>query len=245
MDTVLFDLDGTLAGFSQKPFIDKYFGELAKVFVKMGMDAGQSIKAVWAGTKAMLHNDGSMLNKERFWITFADSLGLDREQTETIEAACDSFYTNEFNAVKSILSHSEIPARLVRHLVEWGYDLVLATNPLFPECAVETRLGWIGLSLGDFKHITHYANSSFCKPSLKYYEEIFSKIRREPHHCIMVGNNPSEDMVVHKLGARVHLVTDFLENEEGADITEFRHGTLEEVAKELMSMPGIMRGFLF
>jgi len=234
IDTILFDLDGTLVRFTQKAFIDAYFGELAKVFGKMGMDINLSIKAVWAGTKSMFINDGTKLNSERFWHTFAKVMELDGERLKTVEAACDSFYTNEFNTVKSIIDYSDIPKRLVRGLAQKGYKIALATNPLFPKCAVESRLGWIGLAASDFIHITHYSNSKFCKPHLGYYKEILQEIGKTPEQCIMVGNNPSEDMIPREIGMETYLVTDYMENESDTDITTYRKGTLAEMETTLM-----------
>jgi FMN phosphatase YigB (HAD superfamily) len=241
IDTILFDLDGTLLQFSQKAFIDAYFAELGKVFLRLGMDAGQSVKAVWAGTKAMYLNDGGRTNTERFWTVFAEALGLAEDKLQAVESACDKFYQNEFDTVKSIVVTQDVSKRLVRSMAAKGYNLVLATNPLFPACGVETRLKWIGLEPRDFALVTHYANSTYCKPNPGYYREVFSKINKEPGQCLMAGNNPVEDMCVGELGAETYLVTDCLENEAGADITAFRHGTLEDLEKELMDMPDINR----
>jgi FMN phosphatase YigB (HAD superfamily) len=235
----MFDLDGTLCRFSQEDFISKYFKELSKVFIKLGLDASAAVNAVWAGTKAMVLNDGSMLNTQRFWHKFSKHMNLEGAQLEEVESACDNFYSNEFNAAKSIVCPSEVPKRLVRAMAAKGYDLVLATNPLFPPCAVDSRLGWIGLDKQDFALITHYENSSFCKPNPSYYHEIFTKIDKSPMQCLMVGNNPTEDMCVGELGAETFLVTDFMENETGLDITVFRHGTIEELEEYLMSLPEV------
>ena len=239
IDTILFDLDGTLVRFNQDEFISTYFKELSKVFIKLGLDAEKACKAVWAGTKAMVLNDGSALNIRKFWGAFSEFMGIEGEQLKEVEAACDSFYSNEFNVVKSIIRPSDISARIVRAMAKKGYIVVLATNPLFPPCAVDSRLGWIGLDRDDFKLITHYENSSFCKPNPEYYREILSKIGKTPGQCIMVGNNPAEDMCVSALGMDVFLVTDFMENEADVDISAFRHGTLEEMETFLMAMPGI------
>ena len=239
INTILFDLDGTLLNFSQKDFLGIYFSELAKVFARLGMDAETSIAAVWVGTKAMILNDGGMLNMQRFWQGFGQHLGISGDQLAEVEAACDSFYTNEFNVVKAILKPSEIPKRLVHAMAAKGYDVVLATNPLFPQCAVETRLGWTDLAIDDFLLVTHYANSSFCKPNPDYFREVFTKIGKSPEQCIMAGNNPAEDMVAGKLGAETYLVTDCLENEAGTDVEAFRKGSLSELEEYLMSLPNI------
>jgi len=237
IDTVLLDLDGTLLTFSQDAFLGAYFTELTKVFTGMGMDAELSVKAVWAGTKAMVLNDGSKRNAQRFWETFADVLGLSGESLRGIEAACDNFYVHEFDKVKTVMKPNEISKRLVRGLASKGYGVVLATNPLFPACAVATRMGWIGLEPRDFRLITHYANSRYCKPNPGYYREIFSKIGKAPENCLMAGNSPAEDMIAGALGCGTFLVTDCLENETGADVAAFRRGTLAELEAYLTSLP--------
>jgi len=236
----MFDLDGTLLQFLQDDFLEVYFNELSRVFTGIGMDPGPSIKAVWAGTKSMVSNDGGSTNAQRFWATFSDVMQLTEESSRVVEAACDKFYTNEFNAVKAVVKPSDISARLVRALKLKGYSVVLATNPLFPECAVETRLKWTGLELQDFLLVTHYSNSSFCKPNPDYYREIFAKIGKKPALCLMAGNNPVEDMSAGQLGTDTFLVTDYLENESDVDITGFRRGSLAELESYLMSLPDII-----
>jgi len=239
IDTILFDLDGTLIQYEQKAFIDAYFAELGKVFVKNGMDEKLAIIGVWAGTKAMVLNDGTALNIERFWQAFSKHMDIPHELIGSVEAACDRFYTNEFNAVKAVMIPSDIPERLVRVMAAKGYGVVLATNPMFPECAVESRLGWIGLKLRDFRLVTHYANSTFCKPNPGYYREILGKINKTPQQCLMVGNNPVEDMCAGELGMGTFLVTGYMENEAGADITAFRRGSLAELEAYLTGLPDI------
>jgi FMN phosphatase YigB (HAD superfamily) len=235
VDTVLFDLDGTLLQLSQDDFIGVYFAELKKVFERLGMDADYSIKAVWAGTKAMILNDGAKSNAERFWETFANVMGLSGDRLKAIENACDSFYTKEFDAVKSVLKNKDLeqPRRLMDAVASKGYTAVLATNPLFPTCAVTTRLAWIGLKPEDFSLITNYSNSRYSKPSLGYYRDILAKTDKQPEQCLMIGNNVKEDMCAETLGMEVYLVTGHVINEGGEDISAFRHGSLDDLEREL------------
>jgi len=237
IDTILFDLDGTLVRFSQEEFLKTYFSELSKVFINLGLDAEKAVKGVWIGTKAMVLNDGSVLNAQRFWNAFSEFMCIDDEKLKQVEKACDSFYSNEFDMVKSIVDHSDVTKKIAGIMKQRGYTVVLATNPLFPPCAVDTRLGWIGLDRDDFIHITHYENSSFCKPNPEYYREVFEKINKTPEQCLMVGNNPAEDMCVSALGADVFLVTDYMENDTGVDITMFKQGSIDDLEAYLMSLP--------
>lgn len=242
-DTILFDLDGTLIQFTQDDFITAYLTELKKVFSRIGLDAELAIKALWSGTKAMILNDGGKLNSERFWGKFSEIMDLSADQLKAVENACDDFYSNEFKTLKSILKNEDpgLPCRLTRSLISKGYRIVLATNPLFPTCGVATRLGWIGLTPQDFCMITDYSNSSYCKPNLGYYREIFKKINKEPHQCLMIGNNAVEDMCVSSLGADTFLVTDYLENEANIDISAFRNGTFAELEKYIASLPSVAK----
>ena len=215
MNTVLFDLDGTLLPIDLETFTGVYLKEIAKVCApKIGCDGNDMIRALWTGTKEMQKNDGAMSNHDRFWACFAQLIKTDLDEAEKIT---DEFYSNEFAAVKPFLRKTDKPAQWIRTLKSKGYTLVLATNPLFPEVAVRARLEWIGLSMDDFKLITTYDNSSYCKPNLDYFTEILGKIGKSADECLMVGNNVREDMCAVKLGMNGYLVTDFLENPQEVD----------------------------
>lgn len=236
VNTILFDLDGTLLRMGQKEFIEAYISRLTKVFARMGYDAKAAVDALWAGTAAMVRNDGGALNRERFWKSFAEKLNLSEDEITRAEAACDNFYQNEFEEVKSIAEYTDISANLVRDAADKGYLVALATNPLFPLCAVETRLSWIGLTASDFAHVTHYGNSTFCKPNPEYYREVLRAIKREPQECLMIGNNPAEDMVACSLGMEGFLVSGHVEGEFDSDNTPFKQGTLDELAAHLSNL---------
>lgn len=227
IDTVLIDLDGTLIPMEQQAFIDAYFSDLARFLAGYGYrDARTLLSALMRGVEAMIRNDGGATNRERFWAVFSAALG---EEVRALEPALEGFYGNEFDAVRRVLG----PARDVRGLLERlrgrGRTVYLATNPLFPPVAVQTRLGWIGLTPADFDGITTYDNSRYCKPNPDYYREILARLGCAPETCLMIGNNPSDDMSALQVGLSGYLVTDYLENEYHMDITPFRRGTFDEL----------------
>jgi FMN phosphatase YigB (HAD superfamily) len=238
IDTILFDLDGTLLPLSQDDFIAPYFKGLSNVFVRLGLDPDTATKAVWAGTKAMVLNDGAMLNSQRFWNTFAKTMELDIKRLAEIETATDDFYVGAFEAiVEGIIKPTQTPSRMIRSLRKReAFDVVLATNPLFPICAVESRLRCLGLTTGDFNLVTHYGNSTYCKPNLGYYREIFDKLDKSPQQCLMVGNNTVEDLCVSELGTETFLVTDFIENSDNTDYEPTYKGTLVELESFILQI---------
>lgn len=226
--TVMFDLDGTLLPFVQDEFVKHYFGGLCKKLAPYGYDPDGVVKNVWKGTGAMVKNDGSRLNSEAFWETFRAAFP-DKIEVRPIT---DEFYVKEFDDVKVCMKRIPDHKPMIERLKSAGAEIVLATNPLFPECAVATRLAWVGLSEEDFAYITHYDNSTFCKPNPKYFTELLEKLGRQPEECIMIGNSVAEDIVSTKsLGIESFLVTDFIENPENADISGFNRGTIEEAEK--------------
>ena len=70
IDTILFDLDGTLLPMDNDIFTKGYFKGLAAELIPFGYDAGTLVDAVWRGTAAMVKNDGARPNCEAFWQTF-------------------------------------------------------------------------------------------------------------------------------------------------------------------------------
>ena len=236
MNTILFDLDGTLIPFDQSEFINTYFKKLCVRAAPYGFESQKLVSTLWKGTEAMILNDGNKSNHNRFWEAFAEFWGDDVIKHEPV---FDDFYKNEFNDTKSIIGDFSGRRELLDTLKSKGYSLVLATNPIFPAVAVYSRLDWIGLSCSDFDYITTYENSGFCKPNPKYFMEVLQKIGKQSQDCIMIGNNTSDDMAALEAGIECYLVTDNLENEINADVNEFRHGSFSEMAEFLSALPAI------
>ena len=228
---ILFDLDGTLLPMDQEVFVKTYFGLLAKKLAPYGYEPDKLIQAVWAGTGAMVKNDGKESNEERFWQTFAQVYGVDAKKDI---AVFDDFYRNEFAGVKDVCGYHPKAAETVRALKEKGFRVALATNPIFPQIATAQRIRWTGLTPEDFELFTTYENSHFCKPNLSYYEEVLERLGVTPQECLMVGNDVSEDMIAEKLGMKVFLLTDCLINKEDKDISVYPSGSFEQLLECLL-----------
>lgn len=229
---VLFDLDGTLLPMDQDVFVGAYFKGLATKMAPHGYDPDALIKAVWAGTKAMIMNDGKKTNEVAFWDTFAGIFG---EQSRGDEPKFELFYKEDFDKVQAVCGFSEKSAKVVRGLKEKGVRVALATNPIFPAIATEKRIRWAGLCPEDFELYTTYENSRASKPNPKYYADILERLRVLPSECLMVGNDVGDDMVAERLGMRVFLLTDCIINKDNTDISVYPNGgfcELEEYLKE-------------
>ncbi len=222
--TVLFDLDGTLLPMDMDVFIKAYFGALAKRLAPHGYAPEALIDAVWKGTKEMVKNDGSMTNEQVFWKKFCEIYGEDAAKDEPL---FDEFYRTDFAKVQSVCGFNEKTAQLIRLVKEKGLRVALATNPIFPAIATESRIRWAGLEPQDFELYTTYENSRYSKPNPDYFREVLSKLGVQAGECLMVGNDVSDDMPAKELGMRVFLLTDCLINAKNADISAYPHGDMD------------------
>lgn len=226
IDTVLFDLDGTLLPMNEKDFMAAYFSELTAKAEPFGYGAKAMTDSVWAGTRAMMKNDGTIPNKERFWTTFGEALGTEALK---LQKPFDGFYSHEFDRVKRIAKENPYARPLIDFLKERGYTLAVATNPLFPLNGNLTRMNWVGLRQDDFTLITSYESSTYCKPSSGYYMELLQRLGKQPETCIMVGNDATDDLAAAKCGLDTFLVKDHLINNRDADISAFKQGMFRDL----------------
>ncbi len=236
MNTFLFDLDGTLLPMDQEAFMEAYFHALSLKMLPYGLEPKKLIQSVWTGTKAMIENDGSMTNEQRFWSTFT---GKEGEEMRRLEPVFEDFYQNEFIAAKKATAHNPEAQSCIRHLKEKGYRVVLATNPLFPRIATLNRMKWAGLREEDFELITTYENSSYCKPNREYYRSILKEIGKEPSECIMVGNDIQDDMCASELGMETYLLMDCIIKKDGADLSCYRKGAFQELVEYIRNLPDL------
>lgn len=225
LTTVLFDLDGTLLPMDQEQFIKGYFGALIRKFAPRGYAPEKMPQALMAGIGAMSKNDGGRTNEEAFWETFEQTFPNASADKMHFEA----FYRNEFQSVQACCGFDERAARLVRELKGMGLRVALATNPLFPAIATQSRIRWAGLEPEDFEWVTTYENASFCKPNLAYYEQILAQLGVSAQECLMVGNDVGEDMIAQKLGMKVFLLMDCLINRKNEDIAQYPRGGFAEL----------------
>lgn len=230
---ILFDLDGTLLPMDNDEFVNVYIKLLVKKAMEWGYEAETMVPAMWKAVGAMVKNDRSRTNGEVFWSVFGDML---ERNVKADEAKFETFYQNEFHAAKTVTKENPLAKEAVALAGEKAQHVILATNPLFPPCAVEARLSWIDIPYHEFEMVTNFENSSACKPNPEYYREILEKTGMNASECLMIGNDYDEDIVAARsLGMQTYLVTDHLINRTGAPL-DCKHGTFEEMLEFLKKL---------
>lgn len=207
---VLFDLDNTLIHFSERRFFESYVPQVSQAFSDIMPIDVFSQKLILA-TQALLKNNGQMSNAEYFMNVFC--VGYEEHRDE-IWKRFMRFYENEYDQFRALVSVPRVVRRVFLQLKKKGVKLVIASNPIWPLQVQMKRLSWAGLGDLQFDLVTHIENMSYCKPQIQYYEEICSKIGEIPETCLMVGNDPVNDMIVANIGMKTFLVT------QGADFDE-------------------------
>jgi FMN phosphatase YigB (HAD superfamily) len=230
LQAVLFDLDGTLLGNDLDVFMPRYFERISAAVSHL-MPPREFINHLLAATRVMLANDGRDTNEEVFAAAFYPVLGHPRDEMEPIFM---DFYEHEFPALQEHTSCKPEARAAVQVAFELGYDVVIATNPLFPEIAIRQRLAWAGIDDFPYALVTSYENSRACKPNLLYFQNILDAIGRPPEAALVVGNEPW-DLVAAGLGCPTYLVVD-------GNLVPSRPGTPEPTYRgTLGELPGLLR----
>lgn len=232
---ILFDLDGTLLPMDYEIFTKSYFSALAKKLAPYGYDAKELVDAIWKGTAAMVKNDGKENNEKVFWQAFSAIFG---EKVHDDIRLFDEFYRTDFQNIEKVCGHNGKAKDVISLIKKRGFRIALATNPIFPSVATESRVRWAGLDIKDFELYTTYENIGYCKPNPEYYLEIAKRLGVAPQECLMVGNDVAEDMIASTVGMRVFLLTDCLINKQNEDISAYPNGDFDKLCEFIVSLSG-------
>lgn len=234
INTILFDLDGTLLPMNLDAFMNLYFGSLAKHFTDKH-DLHSFIDLILKATKTMIANTEHRTNEE----VFMEALRLSvDEQLDEYQSRFGRFYETDFDAVRQSVARNEDILLAVKVLKEKGYQLVIATNPMFPRLAIQKRIGWAGLDIEDFSYVTSFEDNHYCKPQPKFYQEVLSEIGKTASECLMVGNDTYEDLIAGKLNILTYLIEDHAIVREHA-LEPTYQGTYKDFLKFVHELPKI------
>lgn len=193
IEAILFDLDDTLLINDSQAFMNSYFALLSQ-FAQPRMEPRKFLDDLTRATRAtILNTDPLLTNADVFWTEFEKLSGQRRVDLEPFFA---NFYTQEFSKLRTGTEREPRAVDLVEETLAEGRQVVIATNPLFPQIAIEQRLAWAGLPVDNhaFALVTTYEGMHAAKPQPAYYQEILALIDVVPSRAIMVGNDWVNDI---------------------------------------------------
>ena len=213
LKAILFDLDNTLLFFDETEFFKRYLPQIARRFQDI-MDFDSFRKRIVSSTQALMNNDGKKSNAEYFMDRFSQDF---EDRRDELWNRFLDFYTTEFDQFETLVTRFDGVKTVLHKLQNENLKLVIASNPFWPENIQRKRMAWAGLEGISFDLVTHVTNMSSCKPRLTYYQEICQKIATLPKFCMMLGNDPVNDMVAGRLGMKTFLTLDSIEH-QGASL---------------------------
>lgn len=212
LKAILFDLDNTLISFDEREFFEAYLPKISRVFLDI-MSPEIFLEKLIVSIQALMKNNGEMSNAEYFMNTFTEGY---EQYREDIWNRFMKFYETEFDQFQALVSVPPTGREVFVKLKRTGVKLVIASNPIWPLVVQIKRLSWAGIGDLHFDLVTHIENMSYCKPRIEYYQEICRIIAEKPEMCLMVGNDPVNDMIVARIGMKTFLITDGAEIDDSA-----------------------------
>jgi FMN phosphatase YigB (HAD superfamily) len=236
---LLFDLDGTLLPVGPEFFTDDYPSAAAPYFAHI-VDPDKFKKALFESTFDMVRNiDPEIANGDAFGMSFEAKVGSKWSELWPI---FQRFYQEEFPKLGRCVPRSPTARDVVSACVGQGWEIVLATNPVFPEVAIRERMRWCGIEDLEWLFVTTLEDMHFCKPHVQYYQEIVDYLGLDPERCVMIGNDVQEDMVAGKLGMKTLLVEDYCidrnTGDEASGLVPHMRGLLKDVPYITQSIKG-------
>ncbi|MCX7671364.1 MAG: HAD family hydrolase, partial [Anaerolineae bacterium] len=209
---VLFDLDGTLLDSNMDAFLPHYLRKLTARVAHL-VPAETFMRHLLAATQAMVENDGRATNAEVFAAAFYPAVARSAAELEPIFA---DFYATDYPTLRHLTARKPEARRAVQAAFAGGYQVVIATNPLFPETAIRQRMAWADVADFPYCRVTTFENSHFAKPNPRYFEEILNEIGCPAGAALVVGDEAA-DMIAARLGCATFLIPS-VNTKLGADV---------------------------
>ena len=161
--TILIDLDDTLLSNNMDEFLPAYLKGLSNHLSKY-VEPSLLVKHLLAATGKMTKNiypDSTL--EQVFDSHFYPAIAVPRVE---IENQIQEFYAVKYSALKTTTRQNPAAIQLVEDFFRRGWQVVVATNPLFPRTAILQRLEWAGLPVEKypFLFVPSYENLHFSKP---------------------------------------------------------------------------------
>lgn len=201
IDTLLFDLDGTLIDLQSKVKLIFFLQAMARF-----KGYFNPVAFSYAFRKSFRHMRTNRTECCNYDVFVEKMARFGRTTPQIIHELLSELAEKDFRTLSSFFTPVPGARAAVSLARTLGYRLMLVTNPLMPRRTVLYRMEWAGISPEDFIFITCSQNMNRCKPSVEFYSRLLLLHDLKPEHCLMIGNNPMDDLPAHDAGIRTFLV---------------------------------------
>jgi len=227
----LFDLDGTLIDVDMQQFVPAYLHRLAGRLAGYA-DPRRIVHTLHAAVMTMLAGtDGECSLEDLLRAMLAEQLQL---AWPDYQAGLAAFCREDLDGLRPLVKPHPLARVLVESCLARGWQVALATNPIFPRPVIEARLGWGGLADLPFQPVTSYETSRHCKPHPGFFTDLLAELDLEPQTCLMVGNDTLHDLAAARTGLSTCLLTTWRIDRPGSGLPadwEGQHHALLELLR--------------
>jgi FMN phosphatase YigB (HAD superfamily) len=228
---LLLDLDDTLLDSNIDALIPVYFQKLARHMAHV-VPPEKFIRELARGTQIMY---ASLRMDRTLEQVFGENFypGLDLPQAE-LAAAIDQFYDDVFPTLEPLTKPRPEAIALVEWAFSQGWNVAIATDPLFPRKAILHRLRWAGLAPEKYPFILipDFQTFHFAKASVAYFPEFLARMGWTDGPLLMVGDSLERDIIP----AREAGIPSFWLSSDGQVPPKgIPHGTLADLRRYLES----------
>lgn len=209
---VFFDLDGTLIDVDMALFVPAYLSRLSACLAAHADPRRISATLLSAVREMLDGNNGPQTLEAFLQDRLAGQLGL---SWSDYQSGLMEFCTTKLEELRPLVRPHPLSRPLLESCLARGWQVVLATNPIFPLQVVQARLDWGGLADIPFRVVTGYENCSYCKPHQGFFSSLYEQLALPPSACLMVGNDTLHDMAAGRCGMPTCLLTTWLIDRPG------------------------------
>lgn len=204
IEAVLFDLDNTLLDNDGDQFLEDYTEALGK---RLGQDPDRFSQAAMSAGAALMADHPGVTNHDVVVHALAGALDLQAAEVDRAIRLPDGKamglwglpWKRRLGAREAVL---QARAR--------GLKTVLATSPIYLEGPIRERMQRAGIDDVAWDLITTSDRFHSAKPHPAYFEEVADLIGVPPASCLMVGDNPFQDLPARKAGLETYFVGEVL-----------------------------------
>ncbi len=234
--TLLLDLDDTLLGNQMETFLPAYLQALSG-YLSGTVEPGRMVAALLAATGRMVENqDPGCTLEEVFDEAFYPAIGFEKQDIRPI---IDAFYKQKYPSLRPITQFRPEAVELVDAALMRGYQIAIATNPLFPRSAIMQRVKWAGFDPQNysFKLVSSCENFHFSKPRPAYFAEVLASLGCPEGPVLIVGDDVERDIKpAHQLGIKSFWIANQADPAQ-AIRTSTGHGSLADLLPWLDEQP--------
>jgi FMN phosphatase YigB (HAD superfamily) len=198
----MLDLDNTLIQVDVDAFVERYARAVARRLVPEDPQRGMAVVS-GASYRLLTERSPGERNRDRLLRALAAELG---EEPQALWQRLESVAVEVLPALRPLARPLPGAREVVAEARRRGLRLALATNPIYPRRVIVERMRWSGLREGDVDHVACLEASSATKPDPAFFAELAAALGLEEEECLMVGDDPDQDVPDGESAVHVHLV---------------------------------------